>query len=92
MKNEDCFGYSKNRFVLVDGATDVNGEKYDGRTGGEIVSRLVVDECLSTHLSGIELVEHLNSQVADLYKNFGIGETIMEGLRREVMEEVGCKI
>ena len=71
-RNEDYFGYNQNCFVIVDGTTDKAGKKYDNKTSGEIVSRIVVNECLNTDLNGVELVNHLNNIIKKLYNKFGI--------------------
>jgi len=71
-KNEDYFDYNETCFVIADGATDNSGKKYDNKTGGELVSRIVVKECLSTDLNGIKLVNHLNNKVKQVYGNLKI--------------------
>ena len=82
MHNEDFFGNSSNSFVLVDGATDKSGMKYGGKTGGEIISRLVVKECLSSDLNGKALVEFLNKRVYELYEELGIEEKVIDAKYR----------
>jgi hypothetical protein len=77
-KNEDYFDYNETSFVITDGATDKSGRKYDDKTGGELVSRIVVKECLSTDLNGIKLVNHLNNKVKELYTNLNILEEIQD--------------
>lgn len=75
-RNEDYFGYNENCFVIADGATDKSGRRYDNKTGGELVSRIVVKECLSTNLNGIELASYLNKKIKELYGQLKIlGET-----------------
>lgn len=71
-RNEDYFDYNSTCFVIADGATDKSGRRYDGKTGGELVSRLVVKECLSTNLNGIKLVNHLNNKIKELYTELNI--------------------
>ena len=75
-RNEDYFDYNENCFVIADGATDKSGRKYDHKTGGEIVSQIVVNECLSINLNGIELVNHINKKVQELYNKLNISEKI----------------
>jgi len=77
-KNEDYFDYDKTCFVIADGATDKSGRKYDGKTGGELVSRIVVKECLSTNLNGIKLVNHLNNKIKLLYTELNILNVIKD--------------
>lgn len=77
-RNEDYFGYNENCFVIADGATDKSGRKYDNKTGGELVSRIVVKECLSTKLNGIELVNQLNTKIKELYYKLEILEDIKD--------------
>ncbi len=77
-RNEDCFGYNDETFVLADGATDKSGRQYEGKTGGEIVSRLVVAETLACSLNGIELVSHLNQKLAQVYEDLGIMNDVLE--------------
>lgn len=71
-RNEDFFGHSQTTFVLADGATDKSGRRYRGKTGGEIVARLVVRECLHTSLTGQQLVTRLNKLIAAQYKRLKI--------------------
>jgi len=77
-KNEDYFDYNKTCFVIADGATDKSGRKYNNKTGGELVSRLVVKECLSTKLNGIILVNHITKKVKELYDKLNISEKIKD--------------
>jgi hypothetical protein len=71
-KNEDFFGYDDTTFVVADGATDKSGKIYDGKTGGEIVSDMIVKTCLSSKLNGTELVDQINTQIAEIYKTLEI--------------------
>lgn len=71
-KNEDYFNHNENCFVIADGATDKSGRKYNGKTGGELVSRLIVKESLSSRLNGEELIIFLNKKVYELYENLNI--------------------
>ncbi|MFA4880521.1 MAG: hypothetical protein WC650_02765 [Candidatus Doudnabacteria bacterium] len=73
-RNEDYFDYNENCFAIADGATDKSGKKYNNKTGGELVSRIVVNECLSTNLNGTELVNHLNKKIKELYGKLKILE------------------
>ncbi len=66
--NEDFYGYNDNTIVISDGATDKSGQLYDGKTGGYLLSRLVVEECLNTDLNGFELIGHLNKKASKLYE------------------------
>ena len=72
--NEDCYGYNKTSFVVVDGATDKSGRFYNKKTGGEIISRLAVDVCLKSKLNGVKLVNQLNREVDKLYKKLGVDD------------------
>jgi hypothetical protein len=73
-KNEDYFDSSDSSFILADGATDKSGRKYDGKTGGELVSRLVVKEALSSTLNGNELVRLINEKVNQLYEELDVSK------------------
>jgi len=77
-KNEDFFGYNQNCFVIADGATDKSGRQYNGKTGGELVSKLVVKECLSTKLNGKSLVNHLNNKIKELYHQLNLLKDIKD--------------
>lgn len=77
-RNEDFFGYTETCFVIADGATDKSGKLYDRKTGGEIVSRLVVREALLSSLVGIELVDFLNKKVHEAYRHYGITDVIAD--------------
>ena len=76
--NEDYFDYNKNCFVIADGATDKSKVQYNHKTGGELVSRMVVKECLSTKLNGIDLVNHINKKIKELYDKLHISEKIKD--------------
>jgi len=77
-RNEDYFDYNKNNFAIADGATDKSGRKYNNKTGEELVSNIVVKECLLTNLNGIELVNHINKKVNELYKDLKILDDIQD--------------
>jgi len=77
-KNEDYFDHNKTSFVIADGATDKSGKNYNGKTGGELVSRSIVKECLSTDLNGIKLVNHLNNKIKELYADLNITDEIQD--------------
>ena len=77
-KNEDHFGHDETSFVIADGATDKSGRRYDLKTGGELVSRLVVKEALASTLNGKELVDFLNKKVNQFYEELGITEEIKD--------------
>ena len=75
-KNEDYFDYNDTCFIIADDATDKSGRKYDNKTGGELISRIVVKECLSTNLNGAKLVCHLNNKIKELYRELNILEEV----------------
>jgi serine/threonine protein phosphatase PrpC len=77
-KNEDYFDYNKTCFVIADGTTDKSGKKYNGKTGGEIISKIIVKECLSTNINGIKLVNHLNNKIKKLYKKLNISKEVQD--------------
>ncbi len=66
--NEDSFGYTKTAFTVVDGVTDKSGKRYGGKTGGEIISKFILEKCLTAEKTGPALINYLNAAVADLYK------------------------
>ena len=66
-KNEDSVGFNETTLVLSDGATDVMGQSFDGKTGGEITSELVVKVCLSSSSNGTELVKEVTESLSELY-------------------------
>lgn len=74
--NEDCFGYDDRTLVIADGATDKSGRRYSGRTGGEIVAKLVVETCLKTDAHGTDLVHILNAGIADEYRRLSIDHEV----------------
>lgn len=80
--NEDYFDYNETSFVIADGATDKSGKKYDEKTSGELISRIVVNESLLTDLNGIQLVNHLNKKVRELYVNLDIIKEIQNPIYR----------
>lgn len=81
-RNEDSFGSTGSSFVLADGATDKSGRLYEGKTGGELASELVVRKCLTTELEGVDLIEHLNTKVMELYRDLGIERDAQNPLYR----------
>lgn len=68
VRNEDYCGYDKEIFVVADGATDKSGKLYQGKTGGEILSRLITATCLETGLAGVKLVRKLSQECIAFYK------------------------
>lgn len=81
-RNEDYFDYHETCFTIADGATDKSGMRYNDKTGGELVSRLVVDEYLSNHLNGLDLVNIVNRKVNEIYEELGILEHMTNPLYR----------
>lgn len=77
-RNEDSFGHNDHRFVLADGATDKSGRTYGGKTGGELVSELIVRRALETELVGKEFVDDINTQLAELYSSVGIANEVAD--------------
>ena len=67
-KNEDAIGYSETSIVLSDGATDKSGQTFEGRSGGEITSQLVVDVCMRSQANGTELVAEVTDTLKSLYE------------------------
>ncbi len=76
--NEDFYGYNDTTFVVADGATDKSGSKYNGKTGGEIASRLVVESCLTSSLNGKELVDLLNEKIAETYQDLNLAKVVRD--------------
>ena len=81
-KNEDYFGYNDNNFILADGSTDKSGRLYAGKTGGEIASRLIVRESLSSQLNGHDLVNLLNDKIKIHYEQLNIIDQIHDAKYR----------
>ena len=81
-RNEDVFSYNDHRFVIADGSTDKSGRSYGGKTGGELVSQLIVNRALETELVGQVVVEDLNHHVAQLYKELDITKDITDSKYR----------
>ena len=71
-RNEDFFGYNENTFVIADGLTDKSWKKYNGKTWGEIASRLVVEKCLSSNFTGPALIDYINRELHKVYISLGI--------------------
>lgn len=67
-KNEDKFANTDTALILSDGATDKSGQSFDGRTGGEVASELVVNACLNNEETGEALVELATKAVNDFYR------------------------
>lgn len=79
--NEDLAGYNDTTFVVADGATDKSGERYDGKTGGYIASRLVVKKCLASADTGQTLIDELNHAFVELYRKMN-PRALEDGLYR----------
>jgi serine/threonine protein phosphatase PrpC len=77
-RNEDYFSYNEDCFVIADGATDKSGKKYMEKTGGEIVSKLAVNEVLTSSLNGVDLIDFINKKVYELYKKLGITNEVVD--------------
>lgn len=83
-RNEDCAGYDMETVVLSDGATDKAGIYYgkdNGQTGGEIVSKLIVDAVLASNLNGRELVDYLTGVIRGYYKRYNPEALVNSELR-----------
>lgn len=66
-RNEDFYGHNADTLVLSDGATDKSGQFYDGKTGGELASALVVAACLKSAAYGEALVDEITDELHGLY-------------------------
>lgn len=80
--NEDFFWFNTLSVVLVDWATDKSGELYDWLTWWEIVSKFIVEKCLSCDLIWTELISFLNIQLSELYKKMWLEEKVENPLYR----------
>jgi len=60
-KNEDFFDSNESTFIVCDGSTSKHDILYDGRSGGELASRLIVETAIGCKLNGEELVQLLSS-------------------------------
>jgi hypothetical protein len=67
-KNEDFYGYNDTKIILADGSSDKSGQLYRGKTGGEIISRMIVSYFLKTTKPFDEAIEELNNQINEFYK------------------------
>jgi hypothetical protein len=67
-RNEDYFNYDNDTFVLADGATDKNNSSFGGKSGGELISKLIAEETLKVKYNGKELAEYLTTKASNLYK------------------------
>lgn len=67
-KNEDMFGANETCLVLSDGATDKSGQDFDGKSGGEIAASLVIESCLESDVTGLELVAQATSALHSFYE------------------------
>jgi len=92
-RNEDAFGYNDTSIVLSDGATDKTGARYeqDTKTGGEVASRLVVEEALSTNLNGQELVDAVTERFRQYYQQYA-PEAVVDPTRRFAATMVVARI
>jgi len=83
LKNEDAFHVSlPEGVVVVDGATDKSGNLYEGRTGGEIAASCIAKGALEERIYGVQLVEKLNSLLAEKYNTLGISVDIKDAKNR----------
>ncbi len=66
--NEDCCGFTDNRRVIADGATDKSGMHYeDGLTWGQILAQFIVDFCLEYDGPLTALIDNLTEDINSLY-------------------------
>ena len=77
-KNEDAYGNDEHSFVVCDGSTSKKEASYEGRTGGEIASKLLVETALGSPLNGPELVDELTAILLDKRKELGAVEKDVE--------------
>jgi hypothetical protein len=66
-KNEDSYGHNESTFVVADGATDKSGRLYGGKTGGDLLSDLIVEKSLFSNSTGTKLTTELNAATKELY-------------------------
>lgn len=66
-KNEDAFHQSENMLILSDGATDKSGKLYSGKTGWEIISRIIVSEAKKVWYNWEDLINYLNHKISEFY-------------------------
>lgn len=82
VRNEDALGYTDQHLVIADGATSKNGKLYEGKTGGELISGLIVEECMKSVKTGVELVDLLNAQVSLGYESLKVTDYLENPLQR----------
>jgi len=70
-RNEDAYGHTETSFIVCDGSTSKKDALYDGKTGGEIASKLLVRTALECTLSGTELVARLSAALLSQRKELG---------------------
>ncbi len=69
-RNEDVYATAPDRLALSDGATDKNGFRHEGQTGGELAAQAVVTVCQTTDAYGRELVDAATEAVRTQYEKF----------------------
>jgi len=96
-RNEDALAMASDRLVLSDGATDKNGFKHEGKTGGELAAEAAITACLETDGYGRVLVDAATTAIHAQYEAFNeaalensrsrYGATLVDA--RLIVEETG---
>ncbi|WP_010273670.1 hypothetical protein [Paenibacillus senegalensis] len=77
---EDRYCVTEHYACVIDGATDVSGKRYDGRTSGQVIASLLEEgvRLLPPEAALEEAVRRLNEGVLQAYKQRGIYESVTE--------------
>jgi hypothetical protein len=76
LKNEDVLGANERGMVIADGSTTKNKAlakkfeaAFDGKSGGRVAAEVVAEAALNCELDGRELVNHITSELHQLYED-----------------------
>ncbi|MEK6823116.1 MAG: hypothetical protein AABY13_04770 [Nanoarchaeota archaeon] len=61
--NEDRHGFNNRALVVADGVTSLTKRLYDGKSGGEIAAKVVVQQCIACDVVDVDLVQILTQSV-----------------------------
>jgi len=70
-KNEDAYAQNESTFIVCDGSTSKKDVLYDGKTGGEMASQLLLETAINCSLNGKELIDELSATLLSRRKELG---------------------
>lgn len=69
-RNEDSILSNEHTVALADGVTDKSGRDFNGKTGGEVASKIATETALSSSATGQKLVDQISQNLTDSYRKY----------------------